>query len=80
MPGYGGKIQSYDASQTICDESEENCGDYTTVSMMVFWESFESWKSIPPSDLEATNAAFIEMFGMDIIPQEAPGDNGWRIN
>ena len=72
VPGYGGKIQSY-------NESEVDAGGMVTVNCLVFWDSYNSWKSISSDELTATNAAFIAAYGSDPIPIAQPNDNGWRL-
>ena len=49
------------------------------MSCMIFWERFESWKTIPSDELDATNQAFVLQYGSDPIPLGVPNNNGWRV-
>jgi uncharacterized protein (TIGR03792 family) len=72
VPGYGGKIQSYDTEEVAG-------GGNVTVNCLVFWESFDSWKGIPIDSLDSVNQEFVAAYGSDPIPIPQPNDDGWRV-
>ena len=70
QPGFGGKMQVYNESR---NEST------ITVGTLVFWESFEAWKSVPADGMVETDAQFRTLFGSDPLPRALPTDNGWHL-